>query len=214
MNRGKQSNLKRSLAIETNILAPEIIFMEGIQSHIEALIFAAEEPITVKEIQKVLANLVGTELTKEEIESHLDILVQKFHEGEFAFEIVPISGGYQFLTKPGYQNTVSEFLKTKLNKKLSTSQLETLAIIAYRQPVSKPDIERIRGVNCDFAIQKLLEKELVTISGRSEEVGKPLLYSTSQFFMNYFGINSIDDLPKLKDLEQPSDNVIGTPSEN
>src|SRR4249920_1885664 len=117
--------------------------MEGIQSHIEALIFASEEPITIKEIQKSLSNLAGLELDKEEIESHLDILIQKYHEGEFAFEIVPLGGGYQFLSKPGYQNTVSEFLKTKLNKRLSTSQMETLAIIAYKQPITKPDIERI-----------------------------------------------------------------------
>lgn len=188
--------------------------MEGIQSHIEALIFTSEEPVTVKEIQKILVRLVGLEMSKEEIESHIDILMQKFHEGEFAFEIVPLGGGYQFLSKPAYQNTVSEFLKSKLNKKLSTSQLETLAIIAYKQPISKPDVERIRGVNCDFVIQKLLEKELISISGRSEEVGKPILYSTSEFFMNYFGINSVEDLPKLKDLEQANDNVIGVPSEN
>jgi len=188
--------------------------MEGIQSHIEAIIFTSEQPVTLKEIQATLVKLVGLELNKEEVESHLEILIQKYHEGEFAFEIVPLGGGYQFLTKPAYQNTVSEFLKSKLNKKLSTSQLETLSIIAYRQPISKPDIERIRGVNCDFVIQKLLEKELISMIGRSEEVGKPLLYGTSQFFMNYFGINSVDDLPKLKDLEQVSDNVIGTPSEN
>lgn len=188
--------------------------MEGIQSHIEAILFTSEQPVSLKEIQNCLVKLVGPELTKEEIESHVEILIQKYHEGDFAFEIVPLSGGYQFLTKPAFQNTVSEFLKSKLNKRLSTSQLETLAIIAYRQPISKPDIERIRGVNCDFVIQKLLEKELVSITGRSDEVGKPLLYSTSQFFMNYFGINSVEDLPKLKDLEQISDNVIGTPSEN
>jgi len=188
--------------------------MEGIQSHIEALIFTAEEPITVKEIQHVINRLVGEELTKDEIESHIEILIQKYHEGEFAFEIAPLAGGYQFLTKPSYQNTVSEFLKSKLNKRLSTSQLETLAIIAYKQPITKPDIEKIRGVNCDFVIQKLLEKELISISGRSEEVGKPLLYSTSQFFMNYFGINSVDELPKLKDIEQSTENVIGSPSEN
>ena len=188
--------------------------MEGIQSHIEAIIYTSEQPVSLKEIQSILVKLVGLELNKEEVESHIEILIQKYHEGEFAFEIVPLGGGYQFLTKPAYQNTVSEFLKSKLSKKLSTSQLETLSIIAYKQPISKPDIERIRGVNCDFVIQKLLEKDLISISGRSEEVGKPLLYSTSQFFMNYFGINSIDDLPKLKDLEQLSDNVIGSPSEN
>lgn len=188
--------------------------MEGIQAHIEALIFTSEQPVSKKEIQNTLVRLVGLELNNKEIESHIEILIQKYHEGEFAFEIVPLGDGYQFLTKPAYQNTVSEFLKGKLNKKLSTSQLETLSIIAYRQPISKPDIERIRGVNCDFVIQKLLEKELVSIIGRSDDPGRPLLYGTSQFFMNYFGINSLDDLPKLKDLEQLSDNVIGTPSEN
>jgi len=188
--------------------------MEGIQSHIEAIIFTSEQPVTLKEIQNILVKLVGLELNKEEVESHIEILIQKYHEGEFAFEIVPLGGGYQFLTKPAYQNTVSEFLKSKLNKRLSTSQLETLSIIAYKQPISKPDVERIRGVKCDFVIQKLLEKELISIIGRSDEVGKPLLYGTSQFFMNYFGINSVDDLPKLKDLEQISDNVIGMPSEN
>lgn len=188
--------------------------MEGIQSHIEALIFVAEEPLTAKEIREILVRLVGLELSKDEIESHIDVLMQKYHEGDFPFEIVPIAGGYQFLTKPVYQPTVSEFLKSKFNKKLSTNSLETLAIIAYRQPITKPEIERIRGVNCDYTIQKLLEKDLISITGRSEEVGKPILYATSPFFMNYFGINSVDDLPKLKDLEQSKDNVIGTPSEN
>jgi segregation and condensation protein B len=188
--------------------------LEGIQSHIEALIFVAEQPLSVKEIQECLIRLVGLELNSSEIESHLELLIQKYHEGNHSFEIVPLAGGYQFLTKPAFQPTVSEFLKSKLNKRLSTNSLETLAIIAYRQPISKPDIERIRGVNCDYTIQKLLEKELISIVGRSEELGKPLLYGVSQFFMNYFGINSIDDLPRLKDLEQPTDNVIGAPSEN
>ncbi len=188
--------------------------LEGIQSHIEALIFVAEQPLSVKEIQECLVRLVGLELHTSEIESHLELLVQKYHEGDHAFEIVPLAGGYQFLTKPAFQPTVSEFLKSKLNKRLSTNSLETLAIIAYRQPISKPDIERIRGVNCDYTIQKLLEKELISIVGRSEELGKPLLYGVSPFFMNYFGINSVDELPKLKDLEQSTDNVIGAPSEN
>ncbi|HUM45383.1 MAG TPA: SMC-Scp complex subunit ScpB [Chitinophagales bacterium] len=190
------------------------ITLEGIQSHIEALIFVAEQPISIKDLQECLIRLVGLELGKEEIESHVEALVQKYHDGDYAFEMVPIAGGYQFLTKPAYQPTVSEFLKSKLNKRLSTNSMETLAIIAYRQPISKPDIERIRGVNCDYTIQKLLEKELIAIIGRSEEVGKPLLYGISNFFMNYFGINSVADLPKLRDLEQPTDNVIGSPSDN
>ena len=197
-----------------NIFARNHYHVEGIQSHIEALIFVAEEPLSVKDIQECLIRLVGLELSKEEIEANIEMLIARYHDGDYAFEIAPIAGGYQFLTKPAYQPTVSEFLKSKLNKRLSTNSLETLAIIAYKQPISKPDIERIRGVNCDYTIQKLLEKELVAIIGRSEEVGKPLLYGTSQFFMNYFGINSVHDLPKLRDLEQTTENVIGIPSDN
>jgi segregation and condensation protein B len=188
--------------------------LNDILSQLEALIFVAEQPISIKEIQDCLIRLNGVEFSESEIETQLDVLMKKYHEGDFAFEIVPIAGGYQFLTKPAFQPTVSEFLKSKLNRRLSTSALETLAIIAYKQPISKPKIERIRGVNCDYTIQKLLEKELIAIVGRSEEVGKPLLYGTSQLFMNYFGLNSISELPKLKDLEQNTDNIIGTPSEN
>ncbi|MBA3647136.1 MAG: SMC-Scp complex subunit ScpB [Chitinophagales bacterium] len=188
--------------------------MEGLQSHIEALIFVAEQPVSLKDMQESLVRMVGLSLSKEEIESHVEILIQKYHEGEFAFEIVPLAGGYQFLTKPAFQPTVSEFLKHKLNKRLSTNALETLSIIAYRQPIAKTEIEKIRGVNCDYTIHKLLEKELITILGRSEELGKPILYGTSTFFMNYFGINSVNDLPKLKDIQQSTDNVIGNPSEN
>jgi segregation and condensation protein B len=98
--------------------------VEGIQSHIEALIFVAEMPLSVKEIQDCLVRLVGIELNTEEIESHIEVLIQKYHEGNFPFEVVPIAGGYQFLTKPAFQPTVSEFLKSKLNKKLSTNSLK------------------------------------------------------------------------------------------
>jgi segregation and condensation protein B len=188
--------------------------LNDILSQLEALIFVAEQPISIKEIQDCLMRLNDAEFSESEIETQLDILMKKYHEGDFAFEIVPIAGGYQFLTKPAFQPTVSEFLKSKLNRRLSTSALETLAIIAYKQPISKPKIERIRGVNCDYTIQKLLEKELIAIVGRSDEVGKPLLYGTSQLFMNYFGMSSISELPKLKDLEQNTDNIIGIPSEN
>jgi segregation and condensation protein B len=97
-------------------------------------------------------------------------------------------------------------------KKLSQAALETLAIIAYKQPVTKLDVEQIRGVNCDYSIQKLLEKELIAITGKAESVGKPILYGTSSLFMDYFGINSITELPQLKDFTE-STSTIGEPSE-
>ena len=100
-------------------------------------------------------------------------------------------------------------LEQKNKKRLSVASLETLAIIAYKQPVTKPEIESIRGVNCDYTVQKLLERELVEMAGRSEAVGKPLLYRTSTLFMDYFGINSVTDLPQLKELQPQTDNEIG-----
>ncbi len=183
------------------------------QQHIEALIFAADSPLTVEEIQTCIKKLLGTELSKEQVQNDLDALVAKYDDEQFSFHIVPIAGGYQFFTKNTYEPTIAEYVKQKLNKKLSTAQLECLSIIAYKQPVSKSDIEQIRGVNCDYAIQKLLEKDLIVISGRSEAVGKPILYTVSPYFLNYFGINSTLDLPKLKEIEIHEENVIGVPSE-
>lgn len=188
--------------------------LEQLKSHIEALVFAADQPVTVHEIQATLSKLAGVEVTQFEIENHLNDLLQKYAGDEFPFQVVHIANGYQFMTKNEYAGTVAEMLKSKLNKRLSTNQLEVLSIIAYKQPIGKPEIESIRGVNCDYSIQKLLEKDLISISGRSKQVGHPILYAVSPFFMNYFGINSADELPKLKEIEQPQENSIGVISEN
>ena len=120
--------------------------------------------------------------------------------------------GTSSLTKKDYYPTVSALIQHKAKKKLSVAQMETLAIIAYKQPITKSEIEHIRGVSCDYAIQKLLEKELVAISGKSEGPGRPIMYSTSDSFMDYFGIKSVKDLPQLKDLHLEQ-NEIGQPSE-
>jgi segregation and condensation protein B len=121
---------------------------------------------------------------------------------------VEIAGGYQFLSKGAYHPTIGVFLRQTTNKRLSRSALETLSIVAYKQPVTKSELEKIRGVSCDYAMQKLLEKELVIIMGRSDGPGKPLLYGTSTKFMDYFGISSMEDLPKPKEFSNP-DNSIG-----
>lgn len=182
--------------------------MEFLSQHIESLIFTAERPISFKEINEVLETTFETRFKKEDIESALDEVKQKYQEEQFSFEMVAIANGYQFLTKGAYFNTVATYLKQTTKKKLSRAALETLSIIAYKQPVSKPEMEKIRGVSCDYALQKLLEKELVNITGRAETVGKPLLYGTSEKFMDYFGLKSITDLPKPKDFKSP-DNTIG-----
>jgi segregation and condensation protein B len=110
---------------------------------------------------------------------------------------------FNFLANPAFHPTLAKLNGEKYTKKLSTAALETLAIIAYRQPITKGEIEHIRGVNSDYSVQKLLEKELIVISGRMEDaVGKPLTYNTSKNFMDYLGINSLDDLPKLNEILQ------------
>jgi segregation and condensation protein B len=155
---------------------------------------------------------IDWELTDEEITEAIEGIKAKYISDDFAFELVEISEGYQFLTKKQFYPTVSALIQHKAKKKLSVSQMETLAIIAYRQPIAKSEIEHIRGVSCDYAIQKLLEKELIEISGKSDGPGRPVLYSTSKLFMDYFGIKSVKDLPQLKDLHVEQ-NEIGTSTE-
>jgi segregation and condensation protein B len=135
-------------------------------------------------------------------------LREKYKSEDFSFQLDFLGGGYQFLTKPAYQTSISILLRQQSQKRLSTAQLETLSIIAYKQPITKGEIEQIRGVNSDYSVQKLLEKELIEIQGKSEGVGRPLIYGTSGKFMEYFGINTISDLPQPKDFSQ-TENQIG-----
>ena len=187
--------------------------MNSLQPHIEAILFASDQPLEMSDLRQSLSRALGLKPSEEEIDEALGALQEKFSSDDFSFEPVFVGGGWQFFTKKKFQPTVQALIEQKSQRKLSNATLETLAIIAYRQPVSKPEIEAIRGVNCDFTIQKLLEKELIAISGRGEGAGKPILYKTSQLFMDYFGLNSQSDLPKLKEIEQMMDNVIGTPTE-
>ncbi|HNE50673.1 MAG TPA: SMC-Scp complex subunit ScpB, partial [Chitinophagales bacterium] len=140
--------------------------------------------------------------TQEEVEGILFVIKEKYNNDLFPFELGEVGGGYQFLTKADYHTAVSGFLNRNTVKRLTTAALESLAIIAYKQPVTKSIIETIRGVNADYTIQKLIEKELVEIAGRSDEPGRPLLYKTTQQFLDYFGINSLEELPKLKEFEE------------
>src|SRR3954469_2105897 len=186
--------------------------MNLLKQNIEALVFACESSITLDEIKASLKITFGWEVTKEEIEINIVEIKNKYAADDFPFELLEIAEGYQFLTKKEFHPTVSALIAHKAKRKLSTSQMETLAIIAYKQPVSKAEIEHIRGVNCDYAVQKLLEKELIEIQGKSDLPGKPLVYKTSQSFMDYFGIKSVMDLPQLKDMkaDQPDQtNTIG-----
>ena len=174
--------------------------MTALHTHVEALIFCAQEPVTAEEICRALAEAYEYDLAPAEVVSIIEQLQEKFAAEQFAFQINATAGGYQFLTKPAHQGVVSMLLRQRAKKRLSAAALETLAIIAYKQPITKTTVEQIRGVSCDYAIQKLLEKELVEIRGKAETVGKPILYGTTQKFMDYFGLNSLKDLPQLKEV--------------
>ena len=172
--------------------------------HIEALIFASDKPLINIELVELLNNALGfieNRATIEQVDAAIDGIYEKYNSEFYAFELKHSGGGWQFLTKKQYHKTVAQLNGDKFLKRLSTAALETLAIIAYKQPIAKSEMEAIRGVNCDYAVQKLLEKDLVIISGRNEDaVGKPLIYTTSKSFMDYFGINSTADLPKISEV--------------
>ncbi len=182
--------------------------VEYLAQHIESLIFASDTSISLKEIKDCLEASFEIELPESDLLAAIAALHERYASDAFAFQIEEVSGGYQFMTKPAYHQTVGAYLRQTTNKRLSRSALETLAIIAYKQPVTKPEVEKIRGVNCDYAVQKLLEKELVSIVGRSEGPYRPLLYGTSDRFMDYFGLKSLKDLPTPKDFKAP-ENAIG-----
>lgn len=176
--------------------------------HIEALIFASDHPVSSKEIAKTINSALDLSLGKNDIEEGISSLEEQYKSDDYSFELAHVSGGYIFMTKGAYHNTIGTFLKLESGKRLSRVALETLSIIAYKQPVTRTEIDTIRGVNSDYALQKLLDKELVSIVGRSDGPGRPLLYSTSDKFFEYFGLSGVKDLPKLKDFELV-DNSIG-----
>ncbi len=172
--------------------------------HVEAIIFASEKPVTTLDLVELINNALGfmeDKATLDQVESALEAITEKYNSEFYPFRVIQSGGGWQFLTKKEYHATVSQLNGQKFLKKLSTAALETLSIIAYKQPITKGEIEDIRGVNCDYAVQKLLEKELIIITGRKENApGQPLVYATSKTFMDYFGINSPGDLPQLGDV--------------
>ncbi|MDX2196760.1 MAG: SMC-Scp complex subunit ScpB [Cytophagales bacterium] len=182
--------------------------MDFLQHHIEAIIFCAQTPVSEEEIMQCMKEMFNADIPMSDVEHCLHNIIAKYEAEIFPFAVYKIGGGYQFLTKPAYQASIAIYLKQKSKKRLSASALETLAIVAYKQPVSKSLVEQIRGVNCDYAFQKLLEKELIEIKGKADTVGKPVLYGTSSKFMDYFGINSIAELPTPKDIAT-EDNQIG-----
>jgi segregation and condensation protein B len=190
----------------TALSTVQINFMDvsNLIPHIESLIFASDKPLTAPEITELINSAFGfmeDKVEAEQVDAALEGIIEKYNSEFYPFEVRQSGGGWQFLTKKEFHKTVAQLNGEKFLKRLSAAALETLAIIAYKQPVTKGEIESIRGVSSDYAVQKLLEKELIVITGRNEKLpGHPLVYATSKNFMDYFGINSPEDLPKIREV--------------
>ncbi len=174
------------------------------QSVVEALIFSSDDVLSGSEIIKAVKGIDGddAQISLEEIDNCIDELNNKYEQSNLSFRILRIANGYLFATTKEYSKYVGYLSSEKSKRRLSQAALETLSIIAYKQPITKPEIESIRGVNSDYILNTLLEKNLIAISGRAESVGRPLLYGTTPEFLKYFGLNKISDLPKPREIEE------------
>ena len=168
-----------------------------VESVIEAVLFAGDEPLTAAR----LANIV--EVTTKQVREHIKNLNSKYQANHNAFRIEQIAGGFQMLTLSNYNHWLKQLLRVRSETKLSPAAMETLAIIAYKQPVIRADIEAIRGVAVGEVIRSLSYKGLVKIVGRAEVLGRPMLYGTTKKFLEVFGLNTLKDLPKIEELKKP-----------
>lgn len=167
-------------------------------SIIEALLFVSESPLNISTIYKVIEKKIG----KAKIQTILRKLIEDYCQDSDGLRITKVAGGYQMTTKPELSNWLRKLYKSEKKERLSTPALETLAIIAYKQPITRAEIEQIRGVNTEGVLKTLLEKGLIRISGRKDTIGRPILYNTSRLFLEYFGLGSLNDLPPLKEGEE------------
>jgi segregation and condensation protein B len=172
---------------------------------VEALIFSSDRPLSILQIKDVINDeklSTGFKTDIKKIEEALEEIKAAYDSDEYSFKLIELSGGYRFGTKKEYSVWLSKLNKEKLKRKLSQSALETLAIIAYKQPITKHEMESIRGVNVDYIVGSLLEKNLITIKGRADSPGRPILYGTTLQFLEYIGLNSAEQLPPLKDISE------------
>lgn len=163
---------------------------------IEALIFASNQPVSKAAIKKILDT--GSD---RDIEQAVQTLNSMYHEAGLSFEVVEVGGGYRFMTRSQFVPWIRKLFHGRRKPRLTRAAMETLAIIAYRQPIHRSAVEAIRGVNIDGVLHTLLERRLITITGRAKGPGRPLLYATTQEFLQYFGINDLTDLPEIREIE-------------
>ena len=183
---------------QPDISQPDLEITTTVESVVEAVLFASDESLT----EARLANIAET--SAKQVRQHIKNLNDKYQANNNAFRIEQIAGGYQMLTLSPYNHWLKKLLRARSDNKLSPAAMETLAIIAYKQPVMRADIEAIRGVAVGEVIRSLSYKGLVKIVGRAEVLGRPMLYGTTKKFLEVFGLNTLKDLPKAQELKEPS----------
>ena len=180
-------------------------FVDGtrLTSVVEALIFSSPEPLPWEKIMEIIQKDEEEILLDEDVVRRITTrLNERYEENDLSFRIEETGGGFTFVTQPRYHPWLSIFQHENAYRKLSQSAIETLAIVAYRQPITKPEVDQIRGVDSGYILRQLLEKMLVKVSGRADSPGKPLLYKTTKYFLKHFGINSVDELPKPREIDE------------
>jgi len=180
-------------------------FVDGtrLPSVVEAILFASPDPISWEHLSGIVQE--GEEqvqLDESMVESIVNQLNRRYEENDLSFRIVRSGGGYTFATQPRFHRWLSIFQHANAYRKLSQSAIEALAIVAYRQPITKPEVDQIRGVDSGYIVRQLMEKMLIRVAGRADSPGKPLLYKTTDHFLRHFGINSVDELPRPREIEE------------
>lgn len=175
----------------------------SLNSIVESMIFASSQPITADDICRIIAETdERLELNPVDIERIVTELNDEYNSAGRAFDIQYIGGGYTFTTDPRFHKWLQKFQHENVSRKVTPSALEALAIVAYKQPITKPEIDHIRGVDSGYIVRQLMEKELIEVAGRAERPGRPLLYKTNANFLKHFGLNSVDELPKPREINE------------
>jgi segregation and condensation protein B len=183
----------------TQAPTPEIDAEVTTQQIIEAILFAADTPLTIPKMVSLLG--IGS---ARDVKKHIESLNERYEKEQAAFRIEKIAGGYQLLTMPQFNTWLRRFKQSKQDNRLSPAALETLAVVAYKQPVVRAEIEAIRGVAAGEMLNRLRELGLVKIVGRAEDVGRPMLYGTTKRFLEVFGLSDLQDLPSVEQLQPPT----------
>lgn len=188
--------------------------IQHLNATIQSIIFSSPHPVTKEDLYIAINKDEEIKITVEEIDTEISSIIQLFKDSKFGFELQETGMGFSFVSKKEFYPIIVHFIETFQKKRLSKSAMETLSIIAFQQDCTKMDIELIRGVSVDYAIDKLLERELIEVSGRRDSPGQPITYRITGKFLEYFGIKSLDELPKLKDIEIVNENELGNYTED